>query len=77
MKAGWWVLVIVAAGWAVRAEAQQLPEAPASSASQAAATAETKGFFERWGAFYRDDWDGVAAKSAAAAPAVVRHRQRR
>ena len=71
MKVGWWVLVIVAAGWAVRAEAQQLPEAPAS-ASQAAVAVETKGFFERWGDFYRDDWDGVAAKAAAAAPAAAR-----
>src|SRR5580693_3961416 len=63
MKAGWLALAVL--GWGSYAGAQQLPEAPA-------VTQETKGFWVRWGDFYRDDWDGAAAKAAAAAPPAAR-----
>ena len=67
MKVGWLMLAVL--GWAAYAGAQQLPEAPAAST---AVTPQTKGFWVRWGDFYRDDWDGAAAKAAAAAPAAPR-----
>src|ERR1700679_4050889 len=69
VKVGWLVLVVPGRGWAVHAGGEQLPEAPAV---QRAAARETKGFFARWGDFYRDDWDGAAAKAAAAATPAPR-----
>jgi hypothetical protein len=66
MKLGWLVVGLMMIGLR-GVQAQQLPEAPSRVAAQ-----ETKGFFARWGDFYRDDWDGVAAKAAAAATAAPR-----
>ena len=66
MKLGWLVVGLMMVGLR-GVQAQQLPEAPSPVAAQ-----ETKGFFARWGDFYRDDWDGVAAKAAAAATAAPR-----
>jgi len=66
MRLGWLVVAVVMVGLR-EAGAQGLPEAPS-----AAATQETKGFWARWGDFYRDDWDGVAAKVASAAPSAPR-----
>ena len=48
---------------------QALPEAPSAAA---APEVETKGFWGRWAEFYREDWNGEAAKAAAAAPAAAR-----
>ena len=63
-----WLVVAVGLMSGVRGVAGQvLPEGPAP-----AAATQAKGFFARWGDFYRDDWDGVAAKAAAAATAAPR-----
>src|ERR1700733_12658990 len=71
MKVGWFLAAIL--GAATYAGAQQLPDAPVPPATpQAASPAEAKGFWKRWGDFYRDDWNGSAAKAAAAAPAAPR-----
>jgi hypothetical protein len=40
-------------------QANPLPDAPKPGSS------ETKGFFARWGEFYRQDWSGTAASSPA------------
>ncbi len=69
MTLRWLLLVLVMSG-TERSEAQQLPEAPVQAA--AAAKTEGKGFWTRLGDFYRDDWDGVAAKAAAAEPPAAR-----
>jgi hypothetical protein len=66
MRVGVVVLMLAGAGGAW---AQTLPEAPVAAQ---ATTVDTKGFFARWGEFYREDWDGEAAKAAAAAPAAAR-----
>jgi Putative beta-barrel porin-2, OmpL-like. bbp2 len=71
MKVGWLLLAVF--GGASFAGAQQLPEAPApAAATHTTETAEVKGFWKRWGDFYRDDWNGTAAKAAAAAPPAPR-----
>jgi hypothetical protein len=70
MRAGWLLLAVLSgAGYA---GAQQLPDAPAPSVQQAASAVKAKGFWGRWGEFYRDDWNGTAAKAAATAPAAAR-----
>jgi len=68
MKMGLLVFALVVLGVS-GAAAQTLPEAPAPAA---AVSGEAKGFWSRWGDFYRDDWNGAAAKAAAAAPSAAR-----
>jgi hypothetical protein len=71
MKFRWVVVAGLMVGCVV-AGAQQVPDAPVAAAASAGADFAAKGFWGRWGDFYRDDWNGAAAKAAAAATPAAR-----
>jgi len=64
-----WVMVAAMLGAGMMVRAQEVPGAPVVST---VSSAGAKGFWGRWAEFYREDWDGDAAKAAAAAPAAAR-----
>jgi hypothetical protein len=53
------VSCVLSPGQQADKEPKPLPDAPKASVT------ETKGFFSRWAAFYRQDWSGTAATSPA------------